>query len=56
MSEKQPLRRLIDLPGMADLETKALMNPRFSDDDARENFPEIDEASRENFGITADDT
>jgi hypothetical protein len=49
------LRRLIDLPGMAEIETKALMNPRYADVDAREQFPELDETSRALFGLTADE-
>ncbi len=50
---KPSLRRLIDLPGFAELEEKALMNPRLADADAIDNFPELDELSRETFGITA---
>jgi len=49
------MRRLIDLPGMADLEQAALMNPRYADADAREAFPELDERSRAIFGLTADE-
>ncbi len=49
------LRRLIDLPGVADLETRALMNREFAEPDAREQFPELDEASRALFGLTADE-
>ena len=55
MTEPSPLRRLVDLPGVADLETKALMKPRFADADARDEFPEIDEVSRAIFGLTADE-
>ena len=40
------LRRLIDLPGVRDLEDKALMQPRYADADARSTYPEIDEVSR----------
>ena len=47
------LKRLIDLPGVRDLETKALMKPRMGDVDARPEFPEIDEVVRANFGLTA---
>ena len=50
-----PLRRLIDLPGVRDLEYKALMKPRMADPDARADFPELDEASRALFGLTADE-
>lgn len=50
-----PLRRLLDLPGIRDLETKALMKPRYADLDARSEFPEIDEVSTAIFGLTADE-
>lgn len=49
------LRRLIDLPGVRDLEHKALMKPRYADDDARSEFPEIDDCTRAIFGLTADE-
>lgn len=49
------LRRLIDLPGMAELERKALMKPAYADDDARTQFPELDELARALFGLTADE-
>jgi hypothetical protein len=50
-----PLRRLIDLPGMRDLEYKALLKSRMADPDARAEFPELDEASTALFGLTADE-
>ena len=49
------LRRLIDLPGFADLETRALMKPAFADPEARAEFPEIDALARDTFGLTADE-
>ena len=49
------LKRLIDLPGVRDLEQKALMKPRMGDVDARPEFPEIDEVVRATFGLTADE-
>lgn len=49
------LRRLIELEGIAELEEKALMNPRYADDDARAVFPEIDACSKALFGLTADE-
>ena len=52
---KTALRRLIDLPGVRELEGKALMNSRYADADARDHFPEIDECSRVVFGLTADE-
>ena len=50
-----PLRRLIDLKGVRDLEYKALMKPRMADLDARPEFPEIDDCCRALFGLTADE-
>jgi hypothetical protein len=50
-----PIRRLIDLPGLRDLEYKALMKPRMADVDARPDFPELDECSTALFGLTADE-
>ncbi len=49
------LRRLIDLPGISDLELKALMKRDFAEPDARDRYPEIDEASRAAFGLTMDE-
>jgi hypothetical protein len=55
MSAKPALRRLIDLPGVADLEFKALMKPRYADPEARAEFPELDACSTALFGLTADE-
>ena len=55
MANAPALRRLIELPGIAELEDKALMKPRYADDDARSEFPEIDACSKELFGLTADE-
>lgn len=49
------LRRLIDLPGMAALETQALMKRDFAEPQARLDYPQIDETSRALFGLTADE-
>ena len=49
-----PLRRLIDLPGVDDLELKALMKPRYAESDARDEFPEIDALTSALFGLTGD--
>lgn len=48
------LRRLADLPGIDDLELKAVMNRGFAEPEARAQFPELDECSLKLFGITAD--
>jgi hypothetical protein len=50
-----PLRRLIDLPGVSDLETRALMNPSLAEPEARAETPEIDEVCRAGFGLTPDE-
>ena len=50
-----PLRRLLDLPGIDDLELKALMKPRAADPDERDEFPEIAETARAAFGLTPEE-
>lgn len=55
MATDTALRRLIDLPGVADLEYQALLKPRYAEPENRAEFPEIDEVSRANFGITLDE-
>ena len=54
MSIGPALRRLIDLPGVADLEFKALMKPAYASVEGRADFPEIDACSVALFGLTAD--
>ena len=54
MPASPPLRRLIDLPGMAELERKALMKPAYADEACRAEFPEIDETALALFGLTPD--
>jgi hypothetical protein len=51
----QKLRRLVDLPGVSDLEFKAVMKPRMADPDARPDFPEIDQVLQDNLGLTGDE-
>jgi hypothetical protein len=46
------MRRLIDLPGIADLEYKALLKPRMAEIGEAAGFPEIDAACRAAFGLT----
>src|SRR4051812_23370054 len=55
MSSRPLLRRLIDLPGIADLEYRALLKREFAEPEARAEFPELDACSRALFGITADE-
>jgi len=47
-------RRLLDLPGVADLEYRALLKREFAEPEARAEHPEIDACSIKNFGLTAD--
>ena len=49
------LRRLIDLPGVSDLEFKALMKPAYAAPEGRFDYPEIDECSKAIFGLTAEE-
>ena len=53
--DKPTLRRLLDLPGVADLEYKALMKRDFAEPEARAEYPELDACSRELFALTADE-
>jgi hypothetical protein len=46
------MRRLIDLPGIADLEGEALMKPRMADLGAEAEYPVIDEVCLKAFGLT----
>jgi hypothetical protein len=55
MSSPPALRRLIDLPGISDLELKAVMKPAYREPEARVEYPQIDECSRAIFGLTADE-
>jgi len=50
-----PLRRLQDLPGIDDLELKALMKPRLADPDLRHDHPEVDTATLAAFGDAFND-
>ena len=52
---KSTLPRLVDLPGVADLEYKALMKPAFADPENRAEFPEIDACSKALFDLTYDE-
>ena len=55
MDRPLPLRRLIDLPGVADLEYRALLKREYAEPEARAEHPEIDACSRANFGLTAEE-
>lgn len=50
----QILRRLIELPGVADLEAKALLKPGYADPARRDEFPEVDAVMVGVFGLTAE--
>jgi hypothetical protein len=49
------LRRLLELPGVADLEFKALMKPAYAAPEHRADYPEIDACTKANFGLTPDE-
>lgn len=53
-SKPDALRRLIDLPGVKDLEYRALLKRDFAEPEARAEFPEIDACVLALFGLTAD--
>lgn len=53
--DRPQLRRLIDLPGVADLEYRALLKREFAEPEARAEHPEIDACSQAIFGLTADE-
>ena len=50
-----PLRRLIDLPGVKDLEFRAVMKRDFAEPEGRAEFPEIDACTTALFGLTTDE-
>lgn len=54
-SKPDVLRRLIDLPGVNDLEYRALLKREFAEPEARAEFPEIDACATALFGLTADE-
>lgn len=55
MDRPPPLRRLFDLPGVGDLEYRAILKRDFAEPEARAEHPEIDECSQKNFGLTAEE-
>jgi hypothetical protein len=55
MTSKLALRRLVALPGIADLELQAVMKREFAEPEARAEHPEIDACSTALFGLTADE-
>jgi hypothetical protein len=55
MDKPPAIRRLIDQPGVADLELKALMKPRMAEPESRAEFPEIDECVKAVSGLTPDE-
>lgn len=52
---QEPLRRLIDLPGVNDLEYRALLKRDFAEPEARSEFPEINACAKALFGLSADE-
>ena len=49
------MRKLIDLPGVDELELKALMKPRLADPDMIDEHPEVNDAVRAALGIDFDE-
>ena len=54
-SKPDALRRLIDLPGVDDLEYRAILKRDFAEPEARAEFPEIDACTKALFGLSADE-
>jgi hypothetical protein len=54
-SKPEPLRRLIDLPGVDALEYQAILKREFAEPEARLAFPEINACATALFGLTADE-
>jgi hypothetical protein len=54
-SKAGALRRLIELPGVDDLEYRALLKRDFAEPEARASHPEIDACVKALFGLTADE-
>ena len=52
---QEALRRLIDLPGVNDLEYRALLKRDFAEPEARAEFPEINDCAKALFGLSADE-
>ena len=55
MAASPPLRRLVDLPGVADLEYKALLKPAYAAPEHRADYSEIDACTKALFDLTADE-
>jgi hypothetical protein len=55
MTTPPKLRRLVELPGVADLEYKALMKPAYAAPENRADYPEIDACTQASFGLTGAD-
>jgi hypothetical protein len=54
-SKPEALRRLIDLPGVDDLEYRAILKRDFAEPEARAEFPEINACASALFGLTTDE-
>jgi hypothetical protein len=54
MTSKVVLRRLIDLPGVAELERAAVLKPLPGIGEVRPNDPDIDACAQDLFGLTPD--
>src|SRR3954453_21932329 len=54
-SKPDALRRLIDLPGVNDLEYRAILKRDFAEPEARAEFPEINACAIALFGLSPDE-
>ena len=54
-NKPEALRRLIDLPGVRDLEFRAVLKRDFAEPEARAEFPEINACATNLFGLNADE-
>ena len=55
MAASPALRRLVELPGVADLEYKALLKPAYASPENRADYPEIDACAKALFDLTLDE-
>ena len=54
-SNDRPVRRLIEQPGVDQLEYRAIIKRDMAEPEARAEYPEIDECVRALFGLTTDE-
>jgi hypothetical protein len=55
LAASEPLRRLVELPGVAELEYKALLKPAYAAPENRADYPEIDACTKAIFDLTGNE-